>query len=131
MKVFKHWAARVGLALGLAAGLASPAAAQGQSLVKEVKSRGTLKVGMAESPPWQSPNPQSGQYEGFNVDLAKRVADIMGVKLEIVPATWATLVPGLEPSSTTWCSPTCSRRHSGRWWSTSRSPTRPTASTWS
>jgi polar amino acid transport system substrate-binding protein len=96
MNRFKTWAVRAGLALGLAAAAALPAAAQGTSLVKEIRSRGTLKVGMAESPPWQAPNPASGQYEGFNVDLAKRVADIMGVKLEIVPATWATLVPGLE-----------------------------------
>ena len=51
---------------------------------------------MAESPPWQSPNPASGEYEGFNVDMAKRVAEVMEVKLEIVPATWSTLIPGLE-----------------------------------
>lgn len=96
MRLLKAWALGVGLALAVGAGTLTPAAAQNTSLVKEIKSRGTLKVGMAESPPWQSPNPQSGQYEGFNVDLAKRVADIMGVKLEVVPATWSTLVPGLE-----------------------------------
>jgi polar amino acid transport system substrate-binding protein len=54
-----------------------------------------LKVGMAESPPW-SPNPATGEYEGFNVDLAERVAEIMDVRLEIVSATWATLIPGLQ-----------------------------------
>lgn len=51
---------------------------------------------MAESPPWQSPNPKTGEYEGFNVDMAERVAAIMGVELEIVPATWSTLIPGLQ-----------------------------------
>ncbi|MBX3598908.1 MAG: transporter substrate-binding domain-containing protein [Rhizobiaceae bacterium] len=65
-------------------------------LIKEIKDRGVFKVGMAESPPWQSQNPTTGEYEGFNVDLANRVANILGVKLEIVPATWATLIPGLE-----------------------------------
>jgi polar amino acid transport system substrate-binding protein len=80
---------------GLAA-LALGASVASADLVKDIQSRGTLKVGMAESPPWQSPNPASGEYEGFNVDMAKRVAEIMGVKLEIVPATWSTLVPGLE-----------------------------------
>lgn len=64
-------------------------------LVKEIQDRGSLKVGMAESPPWQSPNPATGEYEGFNVDLAHRVADLFGTELEIVPATWATLIPGL------------------------------------
>jgi len=64
-------------------------------LIPEIQDRGVLKVGMAESPPWQSPNPSSGEYEGFNVDLAQRAADLMGVKLEVVPATWSTLIPGL------------------------------------
>lgn len=66
-----------------------------QSLIPDIQSRGVLKVGMAESPPWQAPNPRTGQYEGFNVELAERVAKIMGVKLEVVPASWSTLVPGL------------------------------------
>jgi polar amino acid transport system substrate-binding protein len=81
---------------GLALGAAAPAGAQSSDLIKEIQARGTLRVGMAESPPWQSPNPKTGRYEGFNVDMAERVADIMGVELEIVPATWSTLIPGLE-----------------------------------
>lgn len=65
-------------------------------LIEEIQDRGVLKIGMAESPPWQSPNPESGEYEGFNVDLAGRVAKLMDVELEIVPATWSTLIPGLK-----------------------------------
>ena len=65
-------------------------------LIKDIQDRGVLKVGMAESPPWQSPNPSSSEYEGFNVDMAQRAADLMGVKLEVVPATWSTLIPGLS-----------------------------------
>lgn len=91
MNAFTRIAATAALAAGI--GAAVPAHAD---LIKEIQDRGTLRVGMAESPPWQSPDPASGDYQGFNVDLATRVAGIMGVKLEIVPATWATLVPGLE-----------------------------------
>lgn len=86
-------------ALAVAAALVfapAPARAQAADLIKEIQERGTFKVGMAESPPWQSPNPKTGEYEGFNVDMARRVAGIMGVELEIVPATWSTLIPGLE-----------------------------------
>ena len=85
------------LSLALAAFVATPANAQATSddLVREIQSRGALKVGMAESPPWQAPNPKTGQYEGFNVELAERVAKVMGVRLEVVPASWSTLVPGL------------------------------------
>jgi polar amino acid transport system substrate-binding protein len=86
------------LAVAATLGLLAPAPARAQAadLIKEIQGRGTFKVGMAESPPWQSPNPKTGEYEGFNVDMAKRVAAIMGVELEIVPATWSTLIPGLE-----------------------------------
>lgn len=72
--------------------------ASAADLLKEIKDRGVFRVGMAESPPWQSPNPTTGKYEGFNVDLAEQVAKVLGVRLEIVPGTWATIVPGLEAS---------------------------------
>lgn len=87
-----------GLALAAALSFTAPVAAQTtpEDLVRAVQTRGVLKVGMAESPPWQAPNPKTGEYEGFNVELAERVAKIMGVKLEIVPASWSTLVPGLS-----------------------------------
>lgn len=64
-------------------------------LIRDIQDRGVFKVGMAESPPWQAPHPSTSVYEGFNVDLAQRAADLMGVKLEVVPATWSTLIPGL------------------------------------
>ena len=93
LKHLRSWAAA---ALVAAAGLALAGPQASADVIKDIQASGVLKVGMAESPPWQSPNPASGEYEGFNVDLAKRVAKIMGVELQIVPATWSTLIPGLE-----------------------------------
>ncbi len=84
------------LAVASAAALCFTFTAASADLIRDVQDRGVLKVGMAESPPWQSPNPSSSVYEGFNVDLAQRAADLMGVKLEVVPATWSTLIPGLS-----------------------------------
>jgi len=89
----KNWVFAAAVATSATA-MSIPAASA--DLVKEIQQRGVLKVGMAESPPWQSPNPATGEYEGFNVDLANRVAKLLGVELEIVPGTWATIVPGLE-----------------------------------
>lgn len=86
----------LGSALAGLMAVALSVSAASADLIKDIQAAGVFKVGMAESPPWQSPNPATGEYEGFNVDLAHRVADLMGVKLEIVPATWATLIPGLE-----------------------------------
>ncbi|CAN7359067.1 transporter substrate-binding domain-containing protein [Rhizobium sp. LjRoot30] len=95
MKSLMHRLGLIKVLLVLAlAWFAAPAMAD--DLIKEIKERGVFKVGMAESPPWQAPNPVSGQYEGFNVDMAQQIAKILGVELEIVPATWATLIPGLE-----------------------------------
>ena len=37
----------------------------------------------------------SGEWRGYNVDLANNLEEVLGVKLEIVDATWATLIPGL------------------------------------
>lgn len=80
----------------LAAALAlTSAAARADDLIGMVQKAGVLKVGMAPSPSDQSPNPESGEYEGYNVEMAGEIAKIMNVKLEIVPATWATLVSGL------------------------------------
>jgi len=86
------WAQRglLAMVVTLTAGVASADA------IQEIKDRGTLRIGVAEGPPYQYPDPISGEWVGMNIDLANQVADIMGVELEIVPATWATLVTGLE-----------------------------------
>lgn len=91
--LLKKWSQCAALVATLVSFATLPAAAD---LLKEIRDRGVFRVGMAETQPWQAPNPETGTYEGFNVELAERAAKIMGVKLEIVPATWATLVPGLE-----------------------------------
>jgi polar amino acid transport system substrate-binding protein len=83
------------LAITSVAALCLMIGAASADLIKEIQDRGVFKVGMAESPPWQAPHPSTSEYEGFNVDLAQRAADLMGVKLEVVPATWSTLIPGL------------------------------------
>ena len=92
MTYLKTWISRGVLAtvLALAAGVASADA------LAEIKDRGTLRIGVAEGPPYQYPDPVTGEWVGMNIDLANQVAGIMGVELEIVPATWATLVTGLE-----------------------------------
>lgn len=93
MNGFWRWAGAALVAAGLAF---SAGAAAAQHLIKDVKERGTLRIGVAEGPPYQYPDPMSGEYVGLNMDLAEEAAGILGVKLEVVPATWATLVTGLE-----------------------------------
>jgi polar amino acid transport system substrate-binding protein len=97
MTIMTTWAPRALRTAALGAGLALAAStAMAQGLIQEIRDRGTLRVGVAEGAPYQFVDPASGEYVGLNVDLAGEVAAVMGVELEIVPATWATLVTGLE-----------------------------------
>ena len=80
----------------LACAIAVTASGSLAQAIQEIRDRGTLRIGVAEGPPYQYPDPATGEWVGLNIDLANQVADIMGVELEIVPATWATLITGLE-----------------------------------
>jgi ABC-type amino acid transport substrate-binding protein len=64
--------------------------------IKEIKERGVLRICLAESRPAQYKNPSSGKWEGYNVDAGTNLAETMGVRLEIVDATWGTLIPSLQ-----------------------------------
>ena len=66
-----------------------------QSTIQDIQSAGVLRVGMADSVPMQYKDAASGEWRGYNVDLGNNLAEVLGVKLEIVDATWATLIPGL------------------------------------
>ena len=87
------WIATAFMTLALA--VLPATASHAEDLIAKIQKAGALRVGMAPSPTDQSPNPETGEYEGYNVEMANEVAKIMNVKLEIVPATWATLVSGL------------------------------------
>jgi ABC-type amino acid transport substrate-binding protein len=87
------WIAALTLALVSLLGIAQ--AQQTEDLIKAIKDAGVLRAAMAESLPMQFKNPQTGQWEGYNVDMANDLAEVLGVKLEVVDATWQTLIPGL------------------------------------
>ncbi len=71
-------------------------AASAQSGMSNIQSEGVIRVGMADSVPFQFKDVASGEWRGYNVDMANKMAGALGVKLEIVDASWATLIPGLE-----------------------------------
>lgn len=71
------------------------AAAQQDDTIKRIRSSGELRVGMAESAPFQFKNPVTNAWEGFNADMASDLARSLGVKLKYVDASWTTLINGL------------------------------------
>ncbi len=67
---------------------------KGESMVDSVKKRGVLKVGMSTFVPWAM-NDKAGKLIGFEIDVAKELANDMGVKVEFVPTKWSGIIPAL------------------------------------
>ncbi|PWJ50497.1 transporter substrate-binding domain-containing protein [Faecalicatena contorta] len=62
----------------------------------DLQEAGIMKVGMCpEYPPFESIN-ESGDIEGFDVDLANAIGEKLGVKLEFVNTPYEGLIAGLE-----------------------------------
>jgi polar amino acid transport system substrate-binding protein len=56
--------------------------------------RGVLRVGVAPAEPFVMRD-ANGELSGFSIDLARRFADDLGVKVSFVPTTWSQIVPDL------------------------------------
>ncbi len=65
-----------------------------ESIIEEVLKRGILKVGMSTFVPWAMKD-KTGKLVGFEIDVATRLAEDMGVKIEFVPTNWAGIIPAL------------------------------------
>ena len=88
--MFKKWVQ----SLAIVALCFGSAAAQADKLA-EILAKGVVRIIVfADVPPFSSTNVKR-ELEGFDVDLAKMVAEALGVKLELVPATAANRIPYL------------------------------------
>src|SRR6187402_3421909 len=80
----------------LAIGLLMASGASAQSRLDEIVARGTLRVGMTgDYRPFSLRDKDTGSYTGLDVDMAADLSAALGVRLEIVPTTWATLLTDL------------------------------------
>jgi polar amino acid transport system substrate-binding protein len=64
------------------------------SLLDEIVRRGTLRVGMSTFVPWAMQD-KDGELIGFEIDVATRLAEDMGVEVEFVPTQWSGIIPAL------------------------------------
>ena len=87
----------LGSLLALAAALPLNALA-GDTLQRVVDFK-VLKVGMSGNQPPMSMTNREGGMMGFDVDLAKALADAMKVKLEIVPMPFGELMKALQENA--------------------------------
>ncbi|MBI1386569.1 MAG: transporter substrate-binding domain-containing protein [Rhizobiales bacterium] len=84
----------VAAALAAAAVTGGSQGASAQGLLEEIQQRGTLRVGMSTFVPWAMRD-KAGNLMGFEIDVATKVAEDMGVKVEFVPTAWSGIIPAL------------------------------------
>ena len=64
------------------------------SVIEEVQDRGTLRVGLGLFEPWSLCN-ADGELVGFEIDVAKKVAEDMGVEVEFARTNWTYIISEL------------------------------------
>ena len=85
-RIFLLWAV-----FALAALWFAPTGAEAGRL-EDIAARGTIRVGTTgDYRPMSYLNPETGQYEGIDAELAQIIADSLGVTIEYVPTSWPTL----------------------------------------
>lgn len=60
-----------------------------------IQKNGVLKVGVAVNAPWVFRD-SNGQWSGLEIDLLRQLAQDMGWKLDIVPASWQSSIEDLR-----------------------------------
>ncbi len=89
------------VAVALAAMVVSASAGElqqqltGESTLEQILQRGVLKVGMDTFVPWAMKD-KNGELIGFEIDVATRLAEDMGVKVQFVPTQWDGIISALQ-----------------------------------
>ncbi|MDM8538528.1 transporter substrate-binding domain-containing protein [Desulfobacterales bacterium HSG17] len=65
-----------------------------ESVLEKIQKQGVIRVGMSTFVPWAMKDKQ-GRLTGFEIDVAKKLARDMGVKIEFVPTAWSGIIPAL------------------------------------
>ena len=70
--------------------------ARAQAVLDAILARGVIRVGLTGDYRPFSIKDDAGRFEGLDVDMAEGLAKALGVRLEIVPTAWPTLLPDLQ-----------------------------------
>lgn len=93
MRRYGRWLALAAVVASAAVlGAAQPAGAAG--LVDEIKQRGVMRFCVADWP-YLTKDPKSGQWTGYDADLAQALATKLGAKVEYVDSEWGNIIPAL------------------------------------
>lgn len=65
-------------------------------LVEEIKQRGVLRNGVeCQNPPGEFFDTATGKCTGYSIELAEKLAEYMGVELEVIDTAWSGVIPSL------------------------------------
>ncbi|GAB6056990.1 transporter substrate-binding domain-containing protein [Desulfonatronum parangueonense] len=65
-----------------------------ESALTRIMERGALRVGFDTFVPWAMQD-KTGEFIGFEIDVARRFAEDLGVRIELVPTAWRGIIPAL------------------------------------
>lgn len=65
-----------------------------QSTLEQVLVNNRLRVGFSTFVPWAMKDKEGG-YTGFEIEVASKLADDMGVKVDFIPTKWSGIIPAL------------------------------------
>ena len=68
--------------------------AEEQDLIRDITERGVMRVGVGVFIPWSFED-KDGNLVGYEIDVATKVAEDMGVDVEFVPTAWDGIIPAL------------------------------------
>lgn len=65
-----------------------------ESIIEKIQKNKVIRVGMSTFVPWAMKDKQ-GKLVGFEIDVARKLAEDMGVAVEFVPTAWSGIIPAL------------------------------------
>ncbi len=65
-----------------------------ESGIEQIMRKGVMKVGLGIFVPWSFKD-INGKLAGFEVDVARKLAKDIGVKIEFIPTEWSGIIPSL------------------------------------
>lgn len=65
-----------------------------KSIIETIQQKKVIRVGMSTFVPWAMKD-KTGKLVGFEIDVAKKLAEDMGVKVQFVPTSWSGIIPAL------------------------------------
>jgi cyclohexadienyl dehydratase len=84
------------IAFTLAMMLSVNGSALAESALNKILSTGVLKAGTTgDFPPFSKRDTATNEYEGFDIDVANKLGESMGVEVEFVATDWKNLVSGV------------------------------------